>query len=112
MPKTPADLLYGTLNVLVLKSLSWKPMHGYGISNWLRQRSSGAFDLDDAALYKALHRLEERGAITSEWRLSENNRRAKYYRLAPAGRRQLRDEQAAWRSYALTVGRILRTTSA
>jgi transcriptional regulator len=110
MPKTPADLLYGTLDVLVLKSLSWKPMHGFGISNWLRERSAGAFDLDDAALYKALHRLEEQGAIDGDWGLTENNRRAKYYRLSPAGRRQLKDERAAWRAYALTVSRILRAT--
>lgn len=111
MPKPTADLMYGTLNVLVLKSLSWKPMHGYGISSWLRDRSGGSLVLDDAALYKALHRLEEQGAVTSEWRLTENNRRAKYYRLAAAGRRQLKDDGAAWRSYALTVNRILRATS-
>lgn len=111
MPKTPAELLYGTLDVLVLKSLSWKEMHGYGISNWLRERSGGSFDVDDAALYKSLHRLEEQGAIGSEWRLTENNRRAKYYRLAPAGRRRLREEHAAWRAYALTVSRILRAAT-
>lgn len=110
MPKTPADLLYGTLDVLVLKSLSWKPMHGYGISTWLRERSAGTFDVDDAALYKALHRLEEQGAIESAWALTENNRKAKYYRLAAAGRRQLRQERTAWHTYALTVSRILRAT--
>jgi len=110
MAKTPADLLYGTLDILVLKSLSWKPMHGYAISNWLRERSTGTFAVDDAALYKALHRLEEQGAIDSEWRVSENNRRAKYYHLSPAGRRRLRDERAAWRSYVLTVSRILKAT--
>jgi transcriptional regulator len=109
MPKTPADLLYGTLNVLVLKSLSGKPMHGYAISNWLRERSAGSLDVDDAALYKALYRLEEQGAIRSEWGLSENNRRAKYYHLEAAGRRQLRAERTAWREYAATVARILRT---
>lgn len=112
MPKTSADLIYGTLNVLVLKSLSWKPMHGYGISTWLRDRSGGSLTLDDAALYKALHRLEEQGAITGEWGLTENNRRARYYRLAPAGRRLLKEEGDAWRSYALSVNRILRSTSA
>ncbi|NOT09616.1 MAG: PadR family transcriptional regulator [Gemmatimonadales bacterium] len=110
MPKSPADLLYGTLNLLVLKSLSWKPMHGYAISNWLHERSRGAFDVDDAALYKALHRLEELGAVGSEWGLTENNRKAKYYRLAPAGRRLLKDERTVWNTYALTVSRILKTT--
>jgi transcriptional regulator len=110
MPRTTADLLYGTLDVLVLKSLSWKEMHGYGISTWLRDSSAGSFNVDDAALYKSLHRLEEQGAVASEWRLTENNRRAKYYRLAPAGRRRLKEEQTAWRAYALTVSRILRAT--
>jgi transcriptional regulator len=102
------DLLYGTLNVLVLKALSWHPMHGYALSNWLRQKAGDGLALDDAALYKALHRLEAQGAIASEWGVSEHNRKAKYYRLAPAGRRRLREEQKAWRAYALTVSRILR----
>ncbi len=109
MTKTPADLLYGTLNVLVLKTLTWKPMHGYAISTWLRERSDGTLGVDDAALYKALHRLEEQGAITSEWGLSDNNRRAKFYRLTTAGRRQLRDERAAWHAFSLVVTRVLRT---
>ena len=107
-PGPGPDLLYGTLNVLVLKALSWKPMHGYAISNWLRERAAGTLAIDDAALYKCLHRLEEQGAVGSEWGLSENNRKAKYYRLAPAGRKRLREEQKAWRAYALTVSRILR----
>jgi PadR family transcriptional regulator, regulatory protein PadR len=109
MTRTPIDLLYGTLNVLVLKSLSWKPMHGYAISNWLRERTDGTLDIDDAALYKALHRLEEQGAIGSAWGMSENNRRAKYYHLTAAGRRQLRNERSAWQAYALAVARVLRT---
>ena len=77
MTKPTTDLLYGTLNVLVLKTPSWKPMHGYAISNWLRERSNGSLNIDDAALYKALHRLEEQGSVESEWGISENNRRAK-----------------------------------
>jgi len=109
MTKTPSDLIYGTLNVLVLKTLTWKPMHGYAISNWLRERSGGTLDVDDAALYKSLHRLEEQGAIESEWGMSENNRRAKYYRLTALGRRQLRDERAAFRDFSLAVSRVLRT---
>ncbi len=109
MTRKPADLLYGTLNVLVLKALTWESMHGYALSNRLRDAAQGAFDIDDAALYKALHRLEDQGAIASEWGVTDNNRRAKYYRLTTAGRRQLREERAAWQSYALTVTRILRT---
>jgi transcriptional regulator len=106
------DLLYGTLNILVLKTLSYKPMHGYGIATWLESRAGGTLDIEDAALYKALHRLEEQGAIVSEWGISEQNRKARYYRLAPAGRKRLRDEYKAWRAWALTVNRILRTTHA
>jgi PadR family transcriptional regulator PadR len=110
-PKKPAanDLLYGTLNTLVLKALSWQPMHGYAISNRLRELADGAFDIDDAALYKSLHRLEDQGAIDCEWGITDNNRKAKYYRLTAAGRRQLRDERTAWHAYALAVTRILRT---
>jgi len=106
------DLLYGTLNVLVLKALSWKPMHGYGIATWLEQRAGGVLDIEDAALYKALHRLEEQRAVVSEWGLSEQNRRARYYRLAPEGRKRLREEQQAWREYTVTVSRILRSEHA
>ena len=109
MTATPNDLLYGTLNVLVLKTLSWKPMHGYAIATWLAERSGGGLGIDDAALYKALHRLEEQGAIGSEWGLSENNRRAKFYHLTAAGRRQLRAERSAWEGYSRAVSRVLRT---
>jgi PadR family transcriptional regulator PadR len=111
MPPSPSDLLYGTVNVLVLKTLSWKPMHGYAIAIWLRERSDGAFDLDDAALYKALHRLEAQGAVDSEWRITENNRRAKYYRLTAVGRRHLRDERAALEGHARAMLRVLRATA-
>jgi transcriptional regulator len=112
MPRTPTDLLYGTLDVLVLKTLSWQPMHGYAISGWISQRTEGALDIDDAALYKALHRLEEQGCIESEWGLSENNRRARYYQLTAQGRRQLRAESSVWRAYASAVSRVLEAASA
>jgi transcriptional regulator len=107
--KTPTDLLYGTLDVLVLKTLSWQPMHGYAITTWIRQRTDGALAVDDAALYKALHRLEQRGHVESEWGLSENNRRAKYYQLTGAGRTQLRLESSVWREYATAVFKVLET---
>jgi PadR family transcriptional regulator PadR len=109
MTRTGSDLIYGTLNVLVLKALTWQPMHGYAISNWLRERSGGTLQVDDAALYKSLHRLESQGAIDSEWGVSENNRRAKFYRLTALGRRQLRDERTAWLEFAVAVTRVLRT---
>jgi PadR family transcriptional regulator, regulatory protein PadR len=105
--RTPNDLLYGTLDLLVLRTLAWQAMHGYAIASWIRDRTDGALLIEDAALYKALHRLEDRGLITSEWGLSDNNRRAKYYRLAPEGRRSLRAEQDAWRAYVDAVGLVL-----
>jgi transcriptional regulator len=107
--RAPTDLLYGTLDVLVLKTLSWQPMHGYAITTWIRQRTDGALEIDDAALYKALHRLERRGHVESEWGLSDNNRRAKYYQLTAAGRKELRAESLVWRAYAAAVFKVLET---
>lgn len=110
MPREASDLLHGTLDVLVLKTLSWGAMHGYAISEWIEQRGSGDLVIVDAALYKSLHRLEDVGAIESEWGVSENNRKAKYYSLTARGRAQLRAETATWRRYASAVGRILETS--
>ena len=100
-------LLKGTLDVLVLKTLSWQPMHGYGVSRWIRRRSGEALTVEDAALYQALHRLERRGWVESEWGLSESNRRAKYYQLTAEGRRQLGRETSTWRRYAAAVSDVL-----
>ena len=109
MPREPLDLLQGTLDVLILKTLSWGAMHGYAVSRWIRQRTDDVLAVEDAALYQALHRLERRGWIEAEWGLSENNRRAKYYRLTADGRRQLRAEAATWRQYAAAVFKVLET---
>lgn len=109
MPDRRLDLLQGTLDVLVLKTLSWEPMHGYAISHWIAQRTGGALELVDAALYKALHRLERHGCIESEWGLSENNRKAKYYTLTARGRKQLTAEAGTWRRYAQAVFAVLDT---
>jgi PadR family transcriptional regulator, regulatory protein PadR len=103
----PTDLLYGTIDILVLKTLAWRPMHGYAISEWLRERTDDTLVLDDAALYKSLHRLEEQGCVSSEWGLSENNRRAKYYQITPAGRAQLRARSTVWRAYAEAVFKVI-----
>jgi transcriptional regulator len=103
------DLLQGTLDVLILKTLSWEAMHGYAISRWIRQRTDNVLTVEDAALYQALHRLERKGLIESEWGLSENNRRAKYYQLTQAGRDQLRAETTEWRQYAEAVFKVLET---
>jgi transcriptional regulator len=109
VPREPLDLLQGPLDVLVLKTLSWGPMHGYGVSRWIRQRTDDVLAVEDAALYQALHRLERRGWVEAEWGLSENNRRAKYYRLTTDGRRQLRAEATTWRRYAEAVFKVLET---
>jgi len=110
MPRDASDLLHGTLDVLVLKTLTWGAKHGYAIAEWIEQRAGGELVIVDAALYKALHRLEDAGAIASEWGLSDNNRRAKYYSLTAHGRAQLRAEAATWKRYASAVGRILETS--
>ena len=104
------DLLHGTLDVLVLKTLSWAPMHGYAIARWIEERTRNELDIVDAALYKSLHRLEESGAIASEWGLSDNNRKAKYYSLTTRGRQMLRTDAATWRRYAKAVYRVLEAT--
>src|SRR4051812_40877508 len=93
MAAPDGSLLQGTLDGLVLKTLTWGARHGYGIARWIRQTSGDALIVEDKALYVALHRLEERGWVESDWGLSENNRRAKFYQLTAAGRRQLRAER-------------------
>ena len=110
-PQTTLDLLQGTLDLLVLKTLSWGPAHGYAIARWTQQLTGDAFKLGQGSLYPALYRLEERGWIESEWRLSDTNRRTKVYRLTPVGRAQLKAETAAWTQFVEAMGKILRTTS-
>lgn len=101
------DLLQGTLDVLVLRTLAAGSMHGYAVSRSIRQRTDGVIDIEDAPLYKALHRLEHGGFVAAEWGLSENNRKARYYELTGAGRRHLRAEEDAWRRYAAAVFKVL-----
>jgi transcriptional regulator len=101
------DLIQGTLNVLILKTLSWGPMNGYAIAQWVREATEGDIDLEEGALYPALHRMEHRGWLTAEWGVSENNRRAKYYRLTTAGRRALRARTDSWERLVSAVGRVL-----
>src|SRR5918992_4201150 len=110
MPSESLNLLQGTLDVLILKTLSWQPMHGYAISRWIRQRTDDVLAVEDAALYQALHRIERKGWIDSEWGLSENNRKAKYYQLTTDGRKQLRAQTARWTRYAQAVFKVLGTT--
>ena len=107
-PRDDSSLLQGTLDLLVLRTLGWGPRHGYAVARWIRQTSDEALTVEDRALYLSLHRLEERGWIESEWGLSDNNRRAKYYQLTTAGRRQLRAQVARWERYAEAVFKIIR----
>jgi len=104
-------LLHGTLDVLVLKSLSWGPRHGYAIAEWVTAISDGDLLIEEGPLYTALHRLEKKGWLASEWGYSENNRRAKYYQLSRLGRAQLRAEVTLWERYARAVGKALAAVS-
>jgi PadR family transcriptional regulator PadR len=101
------DLLQGTLDVLVLRTLMWGEMHGYAVSRWIRQRTDGVIEIEDAPLYKALHRLERAGCVDASWGVSENNRRARFYKLTPTGRRKLHEQESVWRRYAEAVFKVL-----
>ncbi len=103
------DLLKGTLDVLVLKALTWGPRHGYAVARWLDDATHGTLQIEEGALYHGLHRLEKKGWVTSEWGVSETNRRAKYYALTPAGRQQLAAQAATWTRYAEAIFAALRT---
>jgi len=107
MPRDTSDLLRGTLDLLVLKALATQPLHGFGLSAWIEDRTKNELEIVDSALYKALHRLEDDGAITSEWGVSENNRKAKYYSLTARGRQMLRAETATWKRYVAAVSGVL-----
>src|ERR671921_841236 len=97
------DLLKGTLDVLVLKALTWGPSHGYGVARWIEDATRGTLQIEEGALYHGLHRLEKKGWLTSEWGVSDANRRAKYYTLTPAGRKQLVAQTVTFTRYAEAV---------
>jgi len=111
MPRSQIELLQGTLDVLVLKALSWGPQHGHAVARLIRQSTDGAFEIFDGSLYAALHRMEERSWVDAEWGLSDKGKRAKFYRLTSAGRTQLRSEAATWRQYAAAVLKLLNATT-
>jgi PadR family transcriptional regulator PadR len=111
MARSPSmDLLQGTLDLLILKTLSWGPAHGYAVARWIEQLTGKVLTVGEGSLYPALHRLEEREWIEAEWRVSEHNRRAKFYRLTARGRRQLRTETADWSQFVDAMAKVLRTT--
>jgi PadR family transcriptional regulator PadR len=102
------DLLQGTLAILILKTLLGGPTHGYGVARWIEATTGDVLRIEEGSLYPALRRVEDRGWVTSEWGLSENNRRARFYSITAAGRAHLRDEAASWMRYASAVTRVLR----
>ena len=107
MSLAPLALFQGTLDLLVLRTLAAGPAHGYGVATLVHQRTDGSLAIEDAALYQSLHRLDRQGLVEAEWRPSQNNRRARYYRLTAAGRRRLREETANWRRYSRAVEAVL-----
>ena len=107
MARQKADLLQGTLDMLILKALSTGPSHGYGVGQRIQQLADDMLRVEEGSLYPALYRLEERGLVRSEWGKSENNRRARFYTLTPAGRRRLGVEQENWRLLVLAVGKVM-----
>lgn len=111
MATQPDELLRGTLDALILKTLSWGPRHGYGIAAWIRETSRETLAVEDRALYLALHRLEDRGWVESDWGLSDHNRRAKYYQLTARGRAELRAEARRLERYAEGLFRVLNATA-
>ncbi len=109
MARDDLQLLQGTLDMLVLKTLSWGPQHGYEIARWIKDTTDAELQVEDRALYVSLHRMEERGWLESEWGMTENNRKAKYYQLTPEGRRQLVAKTATWARYSAAVSKVLQT---
>ncbi len=104
------DLLRSSLDLLILKALSWGPRHGYAIAEWVERATEATILIEEGSLYPALHRLEEQGVIESEWGVSENNRRAKFYRLTAAGRRQLDAEIGEWKRIVVAISLALQAT--
>ena len=106
------DLVHGPLHLMILKTLTWGPMHGYAIGRWIRQSTNDGLMVQEGALYPALHRLHAKGWLADEWGVTETGREAKYYRLTPAGRRHLRTEVARWQAYARAVTAALEAAPA
>ena len=107
MSKPSIDLLQGSLDVIVLKTLSWQPMHGFGIARWIQRVTDDVLQVEEGSLYPSLYRMENKGWVKAEWRLTENNRRAKYYRLTAAGKRRLAEESDTWERFAGAMTKIM-----
>jgi PadR family transcriptional regulator, regulatory protein PadR len=111
MSQPPVALLQGTLDAIVLKTLSWGPMHGYAIARWIQRVSDDVLCVEEGSLYPALYRMENRAWVKTEWGVSENNRRAKYYRLTAAGRRQLAAQTQSLEVFSVALGKIMSATA-
>jgi transcriptional regulator len=109
-PHPRVELLQGTLDMLILRTLQWGPQHGHGVGQTIRRSSADLLRIERGSLYPALHRLEAQKLITAEWKASELNRRAKYYRLTPLGRKHLAREESKWKLLVRTIARVMRTT--
>jgi transcriptional regulator len=107
VPRDTSGLLHGSLDLLVLKAVATQPMHGFGLTKWIEQRTHNELEIVDSALYKSLHRLEDAGAIDAEWGVSDNNRKAKYYSITPRGRQMLRADIATWKRYVAAMSGAL-----
>ena len=107
MARTSVDLLQGTLDLIVLKALSWGPMHGFGLARWIQLTTEDVLQVEEGSLYPALYRMENRGWIKAQWALTENGRRAKYYKLTAAGRRQLTAESKSWDQVSGAIAKIM-----
>ena len=105
------DVLQGTLEFLILRTLAWGPQHGFGIAKWIKTVTDGRLDIDDGAMYPALHRMAQKKLIAAEWAVTESGRRARYYELTPAGREALRSQTTAWTEYVSAVQQIITASS-
>ena len=107
MQRNAVDVLQGSLDVIVLKTLSWQPMHGFGIARWIQRVTDDVLQVEEGSLYPSLYRMENKGWVKAEWRTTENNRQAKYYRLTAAGKRQLAQSESTWEAFAEAMAKIM-----
>jgi PadR family transcriptional regulator len=112
MATASVDFLRGTLDLMILKTLSWGPTHGYGIARWIEQCTGDVLQVEEGSLYPALHKLEDQGLVSADWGITDLNRRAKFYRLTAAGRKQLQTSRDNWARFASAVGKVLETAPA
>ena len=112
MPTSNLDLLRGTFDLILLRTLSWGPMHGLGMLRWIENTTQNSLQIEEGSLYPALHRLEQKGWLDAEWGMTENNRKAKYYQLTKPGRKQLATELGRWARYTKAVAQIIAANGA